>query len=57
MDFESLGPKDSICSFNKYALSDLYVLDMFYVLEIHIAISKIVRHGLYTAQVEERRGK
>lgn len=57
MDCESLGLKDSIRSFNKYVLSDLYVLDMFYVLEIHIAISKIVRHGLYITQMEERRGK
>lgn len=47
MDFEPSGLKDSIHSFNKYVLSDFYVPLKFGVLEIHTAVSKTVRHGVY----------
>lgn len=52
MDYKPPGLKDSLHSFHKQALTDVYVPVMFCVLEIYIAVSSVVRHGVYMTQTK-----
>ena len=52
MDYKDPGLKDSLHSFHKYVLTDLYVPVMFCALEIYTAVSRILRHGVYMTQMK-----